>query len=55
LLIGKTALLKKCKFTEKRIRNDGFEMFFLNKEFKINSRGESKKAGQKWQSKKNRK
>jgi len=41
LLNGKFPLLKKCKSTEKRIRIDGFEMFFLNKEFKTNLRGKT--------------
>jgi hypothetical protein len=43
LLIGKTALLKKCKSTQKRIRNQDFELVSLTKEFMTDSRGEAKR------------
>ena len=43
MLLGKTALLKKCKSTQKRIRNQDFELVSLAKEFMTDSRGEAKR------------
>lgn len=43
MLNGKFPLLKKCKFTEKRIRNQDFELVSLAKEFMTDLRGEARK------------
>ncbi len=43
MLLGKTALLKKCKCTGNRIRNQDFELVSLTKEFMTDLRGESRR------------